>query len=339
MKRVQVHCWQSPPQRPLDSSHVSSPAKILCIAGTSQNGATLLCRTLGGLPGFVPVGEIGRLWDKGILEDRACACGERFLACPFWTKVGESAFGGWDQVDGRHVAELRRVPGPGRRTLPYRFALLFMVRPEFSPRYRRNLDEYGRFMRRLYEGVADVAGSRVIVDSTKLPPHVHAIANLPGADASLLHLVRDSRGVAYSGLKWVRRQSGEKPYRLRRSPWKTAVVWDATNVGIDLLRRRGKPVVLVRYEDFVRVPADQVRLILRKTEMTVADEALAFIRGQEVDLPPDHLVAGNRVRFTEGPMVLHSDEAWRTGLSVGQRRVVEAITGPLLRRYGYNARS
>jgi len=34
------------------------PVKVLAIAGTGKNGATLLSRLLGEIPGFVPVGEV-----------------------------------------------------------------------------------------------------------------------------------------------------------------------------------------------------------------------------------------------------------------------------------------
>jgi len=45
------------------------PIEVLCLAGTSQNGATLLTRMLGRLPGFVAVGEIGYLRNKGLIEN------------------------------------------------------------------------------------------------------------------------------------------------------------------------------------------------------------------------------------------------------------------------------
>jgi len=40
---------------------MTTPIEVLCLAGTSENGATPLTRMLGRLPGFVAVGEIGYL--------------------------------------------------------------------------------------------------------------------------------------------------------------------------------------------------------------------------------------------------------------------------------------
>ena len=75
---------------------------VLCIGGTGQNGATLLSRMLGQIPGFVAVGELGRLWDWGLIGNRPCGCGAPFSDCPFWSRVGDAAFDGWDAIDGPH---------------------------------------------------------------------------------------------------------------------------------------------------------------------------------------------------------------------------------------------
>jgi hypothetical protein len=41
------------------------------------------------------------------------------------------------------------------------------------------------------------------------------------------------------------------------------------------------------------------------------------------------------MRFTVGRVRLHHDDAWRTALPVRHRRLVSALTAPLLRAYGY----
>ena len=52
--------------------------RVLLIAGTGQNGATLLSRVLGSLPGFCSIGEIGHLWDKALIDERPCGAVDRF---------------------------------------------------------------------------------------------------------------------------------------------------------------------------------------------------------------------------------------------------------------------
>jgi hypothetical protein len=45
------------------------------------------------------------------------------------------------------------------------------------------------------------------------------------------------------------------------------------------------------------------------------------------------------MRFSSGPLVIRRDDAWRTEMDAGDRRLVTTITGPLLRRYGYERTS
>ena len=126
---------------------------VLAIAGTGQNGATLLCRMLGEVPGFVAVGEIGRIWEKGLGEDVECSCGERFSACPFWGAVGDRAFGGWDRLDPAECHRLAASITLGRSRFPHPFALPLLLMPWLAPRFRRDVNAYAALLDRLYQGV------------------------------------------------------------------------------------------------------------------------------------------------------------------------------------------
>lgn len=42
------------------------------------------------------------------------------------------------------------------------------------------------------------------------------------------------------------------------------------------------------------------------------------------------------MRFLTGDVTLRRDDAWRAQLPVGQRRLISALTAPLLSRYGYD---
>jgi hypothetical protein len=62
---------------------------------------------------------------------------------------------------------------------------------------------------------------------------------------------------------------------------------------------------------------------------------LDHVGEHSVDLTSSHGVAGSRTRFTDGRIALELDDAWRSTLPVGARRVVTAMTLPLLVGYGY----
>jgi hypothetical protein len=58
-----------------------------------------------------------------------------------------------------------------------------------------------------------------------------------------------------------------------------------------------------------------------------------------VTLGVDHTVAGNPMRFHQGPLALRLDEAWKSKLPERDQRIVAAVTTPLRLRYGYTKRN
>jgi hypothetical protein len=314
-----------------------SGTAILLIGGTGQNGATLLSRLLAGIPGFVAIGELGFLWDRALQGNFPCGCGAAFHECPFWDAVGRSAFGGWDQVDTEEAVRLRTSLMSRRRhrhlSLPLAFPL--MAWPWLSMRYRRDLVRYAQLVQRIYEGVQEVSGARVIVDSTKVPGHGFMLWNAGNVDLRVAHLVRDSRGVAFSNVRWVRSQSTieGRTYRERHAPARTAARWIWINLAYEALAFRGAPLATVRYEDLVRDPRDELTRIAAFAGAPTSSGALGFLREGEAELPVAHLVAGNRLRFASGTTRILADEEWRAHLPPSQQRVVLAMTWPLVLRY------
>src|ERR1022692_3637443 len=69
----------------------------------------------------------------------------------------------------------------------------------------RDLDEYISYYARLYAAIIKVSGCELVVDSSKHPSLAHCLRWLPDVDLRVLHLVRDSRAVAYSWSRQVRR--------------------------------------------------------------------------------------------------------------------------------------
>lgn len=311
---------------------------VLCVAATGQSGSTIFTRMLGEVPGFVAAGEVGRVWDKGLVEDITCSCGEPFSACEFWTKVGERAFGGWDRVDGAALGRLRDSLSLQHLPLQHPFALPLLQWPSLSRAYRRRLERYMDHMQPVYEAIHELSGGRIIVDSMKIPAHVYMMAlQMRGLDVRVGHHVRDSRGYAYSQVKYVERQGDPSrgTYRVRRSPRQSAVKWTWVNASFSHLAARGVPTARVRYEDLVHDPAPQLRRAAALFGRELTDDDLGFINGGEVELGTGHIASGSRGRLRSGTIRLREDLEWVDGLSARDRRLVTAITRPSLRRYGY----
>ena len=300
------------------------------LGGLGRSGTTLLERVIGELPGVVPLGEIVHLWTRDVRDDELCGCGQRFHLCPFWTAVGGKAFGGWDNVD---VAEIVRLAAAVDRTrfLP-RYAL-----GRLSDQVRADLAAYNDYYLRLYQAAAEVSGARVLIDSSKHSSLAYCLSYEPRIDLRVLHVVRDSRGVAYSWTKHVGRPETEGQDEMARlTPSQSAVLWDAHNAAFSILARRGSVrVQRLRYEDFVANPAPMLLEIASFAGLTIGPGDLDFVSEGRVELGSCHSAAGNPMRFVTGVTDLRRDDAWRQRLPRGQRRLVSALTAPLLVAYGY----
>jgi Sulfotransferase family len=303
--------------------------RVLFLGGLGRSGTTLLERLLGQLPGVSPLGEVVHLWQRDLKDDERCGCGDRFSACGFWQKVGVEAFGGWDSVDAQRVLDLaacvertRRIPGLALGRKP------------------AGLAEYADHYSKVYTAAAAVTGADAVVDSSKHSALAYVLRHARDVDLRVIHVVRDSRGVAYSWTKKVPRPETETDEQMTRySPSRSAMLWNAHNASFGLLGRLGVPVRRVRYEELLSDPLATLRSLARFAGLTESADELSFLRATDdgfvADLGPSHSAAGNPMRFTIGSVPLRSDEAWRRSLPRGQRRLVGALTAPLLSAYGY----
>jgi hypothetical protein len=306
--------------------------KVLYIAGVGRSGSTLLERMLGAVPGSVNTGEVNAIFSRVASQDQRCGCGEAFSECPFWTRVGDAAFGGWSAVTHRVAALQPRLIR--QRHVP---RLLSGVMPAT---YRAELEEYLDIHHRLYRAVSEVSGAEVVVDASKSAAQLCALRRTPGLDLRVVNLVRDSRGVAYSWNKTdiVKPQSQDGDLMGTYAPHRLAVLWATLQLECSVLRAGAPYSTRVRYEDLVAAPLPTVERALREVGLAPSAGALAHIGEGSVELEPSHGVAGSRTRFTTGRIDLQLDNAWRSTLPSGARRVVTAVTLPQLVAYGYVGR-
>jgi len=301
--------------------------QVAFIAATGRSGSTLVSRVLGSLPGVASVGELCWLWTYGALRNRPCGCGEHFLDCPFWTAVGQTAYGGWEHVDAERANDLRRSLTANKRVPE------LLTRP--TARTARDIDAYTALLGPLYAAISQHSGGAVVVDNSKQAAVALLTRRTPGVELSVVHLVRRSHGVAYSWTKHVARADKEGREMRRRSPFRSAARWQIDNILYEALGRTGSPRLLVRYEDFVEQPREATVRMAEFLDLDLTADDLPFPGPRQVELGTDHSVWGNPMRLRTGVEQLRPDEAWRRELEPGQRRLVTAVTLPALVRYGY----
>lgn len=224
--------------------HTSKP-KIVIIGGYGRSGSTLLEKILANKESTFATGELRHIWERSFLEDQLCSCGDKFSECAFWvqsvksfreqikTSIVETA---WLKT---RVDRMRWIP-----------SLLFHVLR--SSEWVKKYKQYSQIILSLYQAICETSGCDVIIDSSKDPSYVYllnAMAEDGLIDLSILHLVRDSRAVAYS---WQRNKKRPEIHWQEQnmpiySPTKSAFEWCVMNAWLSLLGLFAKKKIFFFY--------------------------------------------------------------------------------------------
>lgn len=307
---------------------MSDPLKVLYVMGYGRSGSTFLDVLLNNSAAVTSVGALSNYW---LWLERAlpCACGAPLTECPMWGRIVADHLGRlphddllrWNEVqegvERRHrLPRLLRGRLPGELLEDYRLALETLL-----AEVRDRVDT---------PAVVDSSGSGA--DKTGRP---YALARHTGADVRVIHLVRDGRAVAWSGMKG--RGSPERSeFRLPRPlvGIRFGVAWSVANLTSEWIARRLGPgqVLRVRYEDLATDPVGQLRRIGAFAGVKLDDLVRKVEAGEP--LAVGHNVAGNRLRFRE-EIRIRPDFTWRERMPAPLRWILTAQLWPLLLRYGY----
>jgi hypothetical protein len=330
--------------------NATPPIKVLYIVGVGRSGSTILGNILGQIDGLAYLGEMSVIWNRGLIENRLCGCGEKFRECPTWKAIFDEALGGMGGVDAETLTRLRgKVFNPlnalrlvrAKGSFPEKHHL--KTNPTPAPPLARGgksgagsdwLVEFGEATRAIYRAAQHVTGCRVLVDSSHNPLYAGLLLRLPEIDLRLVHLIRDPRAVVYSRQRQKFDPGRGKDVRtsgplISGGGW---ILWNAITESLKM--RASRPSLRFRYEDFVREPQKIVREIADFVDEPSA--ALPFRGEREATIAPAHSVSGNPSRFETGTITLRPDEAWRANGKAGQNLLTTLLTWPLMLRYGYD---
>jgi len=300
---------------------------FICSAGHS--GSTLLDMILGSHSTSESVGELINL-PMDMALNRECACGSAMRACSLWPEVMHRM--NVDPVrdpyalnlgytiakvgDAKRTSLLHRIltrPKIAMRYYQLRFGLPFLaaLTPGFSQGISNTLA--------VYEHVRELTGKDAIVDSSKHYVRAAALYLAQPENTRIVVLVRDGRGVFYSGLK--RGYGRDFSLRAWRNHYKRALA--LLDVHVPESHR-----MLVHYEDMV---TDTERTISQLCDFLGIEFEPSMLNFRAV---VHHNVNGNDMKFTS-TSELRLDEAWKTKLEPADRDYFEQRAGQLNRRLGY----
>lgn len=315
----------------LASAATPSRVRVLYIGGYGRSGSTLLEKILGQFPELLPLGEMRHVWNRSFRDNSPCSCGAPFQACEFWSEVVREAFGSAASFDVDHIIRLKRSVD--------RIALIpWLARsiPKPAGAFGERLSRYTTTLRALYEAIQRVASPVMVVDSSKDPSHAFVLATIPTIELSVVHLVRDSRAVAFS---WTRKKRRSAPTEQDQfmptfGPIASSFRWNAYNYPFHMLRRRVNYLFL-RYETLLQEPKDTILGLLGFAGIEPGPESLRFLEGNAMKLAAQHTMSGNPLRFDRGPIQLKLDDQWSRDMPRWKQGLVATLTSHLMWRYGY----
>jgi hypothetical protein len=298
----------------------SDDPQVLYVAGWGRSGSTLLETLLAG-EHAVSVGETFQLWSSSPLA-RFCSCGEPLTACPVWSH----AVGAFDQPWASLVEEMRAIR---RRTLRVRHLPQLLGHRRWSG--AADVARYGSVMRTVYRAIADATGATTLIDSSKLPIELAAIApSYPRL--RVIHLVRDPRAVAASWKRDIRwdMPDGSTLRMPTHAPWAAATRWNLYHGLTSLVvRAQHLPTLRISYESLVRLEKQAIADVAAFT-----DDPLLYDRARQaaaqpgLAIPVQHAIAGNPGRRSGESLMLREDNSWTKELSSSERLAVSAIGLP-----------
>jgi len=300
---------------------------FICSAGHS--GSTLLDMLLGSHSSAESLGELVNL-PMDMALNRECACGHGMQDCGLWPQVMRRMR--VDPIEAPYALRLGygiAKIGDARRTSSlYRM----LTRPKIAMKYYRlrynlsflspfesGFDTGVRNTLEVYDRVRELTGKSIVVDSSKHYVRAASIYLSRPEQTRVVILVRDGRGVFYSGLK---RNFG-RAYSLQA--WRNHYAR-----ALELLERRVPEThrILIRYEDMV---SNTEQTLSRLCEFLGVEFEPAMLNFRAA---VHHNVNGNDMKFSS-TSELRLDEAWKTGLKADDLAYFERRAGSLNRRLGY----
>jgi hypothetical protein len=314
----------------LDPDRTGALTDVAYIGGAGRSGSTVLALLLDQFPGFVAAGGVGNLWERGLKENYLCGCGKHFRDCPFWEQVGRQAFGGWDALDADELVRLKSA------VTKYRHAPWHLA-PRLRPGFSEHLVAYSDYMAQLYAAIKTVSGRRIVIDTSHDFVPALLLRRIPSVRGRILHLVRDSRGVAFSLSKLVLRAEATtaSTYMPRYAPAQAGLEWDLANLPYHLVRTRALPRLRIHYESLVASPSTEIPRIVEFLGGTLSKGDLANLQGDSIEISVNHMVSGNPHRLGTSHVRVRLDDEWRRSMTPKDRKIVTLLTWPLGLAYGY----
>jgi hypothetical protein len=215
--------------------------KVAYVTCSSYSGSTLLSFLLNDHPDIATVGHTTG-WHVEPGEEFRCSCGALLAECPFYTRMDAifdaaglphtlGDYGTAYRLSANdHVSRYLTSNLPFIRSPALERARDLLVR--LVPGWRRTLARQDKANITFMRSALELARAKVFLDNSHRPYRLRRLAMAPDFDLSVIHVVRDFRGVVNSTM----RQRKWGPVETTRA-WLNEQV-DCTRIAGDFPRRQ-----------------------------------------------------------------------------------------------------
>lgn len=288
--------------------------------GYGRSGSTILDILLGQNKQTFSVGGLSNyhLWVEHNLK---CACNQKIKECSFWSQITDKVI--FSEQDVRIARKYESL---------YSLFTLAMFRKS------KNLKKYCTLNQKILSAISEHSNKDIIVDSSKTSRDSlsRPIMLLKKCKINLdcIFLVRDPRGVVWSAMKKHGSPERErKDFRFTRF-MRTLIAWNVVNyLTIFINKLFIKKNLLIRYEDFCENPVEALHLIEEFSEINLSQ--VIFSIKNNIPINTGHNLGGNRLRFSDSIKSIKLDSAWKKEMPKSYQKIVNILSYPLMKRFGY----
>lgn len=303
--------------------------RYVCLPGCPFTGSTLLGFLMNTHPQVVSVGAAEGPIDSVDFNTYQCSCNDLLTDCYFWNRVEKLILE--QGVPFRVASTNWETRGRVSRNLFKNKLLIGSLRNDLIetmrdfivtslPNVRRKIQRIGEVSSIFARAVLDVSGAAVFFDTSRNLVRPKLLAQTPGIDLRVVHLIRDVRGNTASIVK----NHGISDVA------KASLIWKRTNIVADHYRKYLPPDcwMTLRYSDLCR---DVQGSLNRLSDFIGVERSSAPQDFRDVD----HHIIGNRMRLREMGQV-REDTSWKQRLTESDLSTIARLAGSTNIQFGFD---
>ena len=268
---------------------------LIYIAGEVRSGTTVLDLLLSDHHEVFSVGELSHLEDfiekknTGKSYNWECSCGKQVQDCPFWTSITDT----FEKECKKDIKTLTNKNYSNVRNLEIAENCWTLISIVSKKR--------------------DVVN---IVDASKdFLQLKYLLKRRDGNVIKIVHVIRDSRAVAFSKSKWEKFNPNGKTQYIR-----AMLRWLVTNICVvNLLSHQDQnDYMVIKYENFAKDPRACLNALYKKLKISPK----TFVDEPTINMASRHYIAGspNKIKFHNNP--IRMDIGWQNFIGMKNNFVI-----------------